>query len=142
MQGWRRSFRDAAQGVKDSDLKTLLYKHSQERSQFSGELQEMVRSVGGDPEKGGSLIGAVHRGWMEIKAAISTNDDVAILNECERGEDSAKKTYQAAIEKPLPDNVLTLVKTQFASVGKAHDEIKSRRDKATEAAKAASASAK
>ena len=135
-------FRYAAENVKSVSIKTSLYEYSQQRSQFVGQLQECVRSLGGDPEKTGSLLGAVHRGFMDIKTAISTNDETAILNECERGEDLAKNTYQEAIEKPLPDNVLDLVKTQSRSIVEAHDTIKAQRDAANEAAKAKAAAAK
>ncbi len=121
-------FRDAAENVKASDLKTLLYERSQERSRFVGELQELVRSLGGDPEKSGTLLGAVHRGWMDLKTAISTNDEGGIVSECERGEDSAKKAYQAAMEKPLPENVLDVIRIQARSIFASHDRIKSLRD--------------
>ena len=121
-------FRDAAENVTASNLKTLFYERSQERSRFVGELQALVRSLGGDPEKSGTFMGAVHRGWMDLKTAISTNDEGGILSECERGEDSAKKAYQEAIEKPLPDNVLNVINTQSMSIIDAHDRIKSLRD--------------
>ncbi len=133
-------FRDAAENVKAPTLKTTLYEHSQERSRFVGELQELVRSLGGDPEKTGTLMAAVHRGWMDLKNAISTNDETAILNECERGEDLAKEEYADAAAKALPDNVLDLVKTQSRSIIASHNSIKSLRDDAkNEAVKAAAA---
>lgn len=135
-------FRDAAENVKSVSLKTSFYEYSQQRSQFVGQLQECVRSLGGDPEKTGSLLAAVHRGWMDVKTAIATHEEAAILVECERGEDSAKKNYAAAIEKPLPNNILDLVNTQFRSISETHDRIKSLRDEANNDVDKAAAAAK
>ncbi len=121
-------FKEAAEGVERSDLKTLFYEFSQQRAEFAGVLQEMVRSLGGDPETGGSMSGAVHRGWIDIKAAVTGRDEEAILNECERGEDYAKEAYADAAKLALPANVLDIINQQAQSVHAAHNRIKMLRD--------------
>jgi uncharacterized protein (TIGR02284 family) len=124
----QEGFQQAAEGVERSDLKTLFYEFSQQRAKFVGELQGVVRSLGGDPENAGSVAGALHRGWINIKAAVTGKDDEAILNECERGEDSAKNAYKDALATALPANVQTLVQDQYTSVQAAHDRVKALRD--------------
>ena len=57
-----QGFKEAAEGVERSDLKSTFYEYSQQRSQYAGVLQGLVRSLGGDPESGGSISGAMHRG--------------------------------------------------------------------------------
>lgn len=126
----QQGFQEAADGVERSDLKSLFYEFSQQRSQFAGELQGLVRSLGGDPEESGSVGGAIHRGWINIKSAVTGNDDQAILNECERGEDVAKSEYKSALEKNLPANVRETVQNQYGSVQAAHDRVKALRDSA------------
>ena len=121
-------FRDAAEGVERSDLKTIFYEFSQQRAQFTGVLQELVRSLGGNPESGGSISGAIHRGWIDLKAAITGKDEGAILNECERGEDHAKAAYTKALEYNLPANVADIVRQQSQAVQAAHNRIKALRD--------------
>ena len=64
-------FKTASEGIERSELKTTFYEFSQQRSEFSGVLQELVRSLGGDPEKSGSFSAAVHRGWIDIKSAVT-----------------------------------------------------------------------
>ena len=123
-------FKEAAEGVERSDLKSLFYEFSQQRSQFAGELQSLVQSLGGDPENSGSVAAALHRGWINIKSAVTGKDEAAILNECERGEDSAKNAYKSALEEALPANVAETVQTQYVSVQAAHDRIKALRDAA------------
>ncbi len=126
-------FKEAAEGVERSDLKSLFYEFSQQRSQFAGELQTLVQTLGGDPENAGSLGAALHRGWINIKSAVTGKNEGSILNECERGEDSAKNTYKEALEMPLPAHVMDTVQTQYASIQSAHDRVKALRDSANNA---------
>src|SRR5689334_19319921 len=95
-------FKEAADGIERSDLKSLFYEFSQQRAQFAGELQSLVQTLGGDPEDSGSFSGAIHRGWINIKSAVTGKDEASILNECERGEDSAKNAYRDALKDSLP----------------------------------------
>ena len=124
----QEGFQTAAEGVERSDLKTLFYEFSQQRAEFAGVLQELVRSLGGDPEHSGSMSGAIHRGWIDIKSAVTGQDDEAILNECERGEDSAKDTYREAMQMELPANIADVVSQQSQAILAAHNRIKSLRD--------------
>jgi len=124
----QEGFQTAAEGVERSDLKTLFYEFSQQRAEFAGVLQELVRSLGGDPEHSGSMSGAIHRGWIDIKSAVTGQDDEAILNECERGEDSAKDTYRESMEMNLPANIAVVISQQSQAILAAHNRIRSLRD--------------
>lgn len=123
-------FQQSAEGVERSDLKSLFYEYSQQRAKFAGELQALVRELGGDPENTGSVAGSVHRGWINIKQAVTGKDEQSILNEAERGEDSAKKAYQEATKQDLPANVSAIVERQAQDIYQAHDKIRNLRDTA------------
>lgn len=116
-------FKDAAEGVEHEDLKTLFYSYSQQRGEFTGILQELVRSLGGDPEKEGTFSAAIRRGWMDIKLAVVSNDELAILNECERSEDHAKAAYADALAAGLPANIADVVAQQSHAIVAAHNRI-------------------
>ena len=77
----QEGFKEAAEGVERSDLKSLFFEFAQQRAQFAGELQTLVQSLGGDPENTGSIAGSLHRGWINIKSAVTGKDEAAILNE-------------------------------------------------------------
>jgi uncharacterized protein (TIGR02284 family) len=124
----QEGFKEAAEGTAHADLKTLFYSFSQQRAEFTGILQELVRSLGGTPENTGSFSGAVHRGWMDIKSAVLGKDDAAILNECERGEDFAKEAYVGAAAKTLPANIADVVAQQSHAILATHNRIKELRD--------------
>lgn len=126
-------FKTAAEGVERSDLKSTFYELGQQRSQFAGELQTLVRELGGDPENTGSTTAALHRGWINIKSIVTGKDDQSILDEAERGEDIAKKAYEKATQMTLPSNVSSVIQQQATQVKAAHDRVRDLRNAANAA---------
>lgn len=117
-------FRTAAAGVENSELKTLFNTYAQQRAQFAAELQAEVRRLGGDPEKSGSVAATLHRGWINIKAAVTGGSQASVIAECERGEDSAVKNYEEAQRENLPGDLQAIIQHQYAQVKEAHDRIR------------------
>ena len=72
----------------------------------------------------------MHRAWINLKSAVTSGDDKAILSECERGEDSAVHDYEDAIQDGLTGAARELVARQFTEVKSAHDRVKNLRDTA------------
>jgi uncharacterized protein (TIGR02284 family) len=120
----QNGFKTAADGVKNSELKMLFHTYSQQRAQFAAELQAEVRRLGGDPEQTGSVAATLHRGWIDIKSAVTGEDENAVISECERGEDSAVKNYKDALDENLPADVRAIVERQYAQVQEAHDRLR------------------
>jgi uncharacterized protein (TIGR02284 family) len=121
-------FKTAADDSKDPELQAIFRRYATQRETFSRELRQLVASLGGDADKHGSVTGAIHRGWINIKAAVSTNEPHAVLAEAERGEDAAVSAYRDASEQiyePLARDVVT---RQFTAVKAAHDHVRDLRD--------------
>ena len=123
-----KGFKAAADGLKSSSIKTKFLDYSRERGQMASELQAEVRRLGGDPDKSGSVSGSVHRGWLDLKAALTGHDDHAVVAEAERGEDVAKGVYENALKESLPTSAQTLVQQQAVKIRRAHDDVKALRD--------------
>ncbi len=120
-----QGFRTAADGVEDLNLQRLFGSYAQQRTEFAAELEQMVGGLGGAPSETGHIVGAIHRGWMNLKAAITGRDDAAIIAECERGEDFAKARYRKALDTTLPNEVRATVERQAVQIQEAHDHVRS-----------------
>lgn len=123
-------FRAAAEAIDDSSLRREFLQFSAQRKQFSEELKFRVAMTGEEPVDHGSVTAALHRGWIDLRTAISTRDRHAILAECERGEDAAVEAYRKALSSELPPEFETIVQLQYEDVQRAHDRIKVYRDAA------------
>ena len=127
----QQGFQHAAENVKNARLQQLFQRLAIQRGQFATQLQNLVRALGEKEETTSSVAGVIHRGWIDLRSAVSTNDEKAILAECERGEDSAVAEYRSALEAELPIDIRSLVVGQIAAVKSSHDEIKALRDSAS-----------
>lgn len=91
-------------------------------------LAALVKQYGGTPAPQGSVMGTVNRAWLNLRAAISSNSDLAVLEECERAEDAALRAYQHALVQDLPADVHSVVTLQFNGAKENHKRVRELRD--------------
>ena len=72
----------------------------------------------------------MHRAWINLKSAVTSGDDKAILSECERGEDSAVREFEEAMHDGLTSPLRDIVSRQYSEIKSAHDRVKHLRDAA------------
>ncbi len=123
-------FRACAEQADSADLKSTFLRRADECRGAAAELYGEIRKLGGKPDEGGTTAGALHRGWVSVKATLSTYDDKAVLEECERGEDAAVGQYRKALKQSLPANIKLIVERQAQGAQRNHDQIKQLRDQA------------
>jgi uncharacterized protein (TIGR02284 family) len=121
----QNGFESAARNVSDLNLKRLFESYAQQRIEFARELQQELRGVGEEPTDKGHASAALHRGVMDVRAAVSGEGEGAIISECERGEDMAVEVYETALHASLPDQLRSVVEQQFLRIKEAHDQIRS-----------------
>jgi uncharacterized protein (TIGR02284 family) len=107
-----RGFRAAAQYASTPQLKALFTQISEQRQGFAHDLEPHVNRLGGSALASGTGAGAVHRGWMNVKAHVPGHHDQTIIIETERGEHAAIKAYDEALSGVLPPTVINLVEAQ------------------------------
>ncbi|MBD1395517.1 DUF892 family protein [Mucilaginibacter glaciei] len=114
----------------DNGLIALFNKLAGESQQYVVELTDIAQQYGGEPAEGTSTSGDLHRAWIDIKATFTGSDLLAILNECERGEDAAKAAYRDALdpENELNPELVQVLQIQQQGITEGHDLIKSLRD--------------
>lgn len=123
-----KGFLAAAEDAKSTELRTVFQQRASECARGAAELQAVVARMGHEPETDGSVLGAMHRGWVNLKAAVAGRTDLAILEECERGEDLAKEQYANALKEQLPPDIREIVQRQYEGVLRNHAQIHALRD--------------
>ena len=112
-----------------ANLRSLFLARAEECQKAAQELQALVVQYGGKPESGGSAAGALHRGWVAVRGTLTSHSDRSMLDECERGEDTALARYRDALQQDLPANVRAVVERQAEGARRNHDLVKGLRDR-------------
>ena len=110
----------AAQHVSNSQLKTIFAGYAKQRTGFVRELQAEVERLGGTPLDSSSLIATLHRGWIDLKSALSGGSGEAIVAACETGEDHAAAAYERVVDLELSGETNALVEKQWGAIKEAH----------------------
>jgi uncharacterized protein (TIGR02284 family) len=118
-----RGFQLAADHVGSQDLKEFFSGTARQREQFAAELLPYAQRLGGGHEGQGTALGAVHRGWMKIKDAVTNYDEDAVMAEAVRGEAVAADTYAEAVMSVLPIGARPIVDRQYEQIRDAQREL-------------------
>ncbi len=119
-----QGYKNAADDVKDDEIEKILLKYSRQRNEFTRELEKIITGMGGEVEFAGSILGVLHRRWMDVIFAVAGSDAESILNECLRGENAAINKYEEHLNKDLPGDIKKIVVTQYNEIKAAYEEIK------------------
>jgi uncharacterized protein (TIGR02284 family) len=123
----REGYRTAAQDASDSDLTTFLNKAAQERATMVAELEDLVRTSGGNPDSSGTTAGSSHRGWIDVRSTLG-DADTSVLQECLRGEKHAISDYKKALsEKSLSSDARDTLQDHLDQIQTAAYELEQRR---------------
>lgn len=126
-----KGFRECAEAVQNGEARAFFNNRVRLIERGKSELQAEVLRLGGDPENRGTARGALHRAWINLKAAVTAKDDAAILTEAVRGEDVAVENYGDALGKDLPPEVRSIVERQYRGVLENRDRVRALRDSAS-----------
>jgi uncharacterized protein (TIGR02284 family) len=127
LKNGEEGFRKAAEKLSDSnrsDLSTEFTSFSQQRARFSAELSAMAKSYGDHVEEESTVTGAIHRGWMAVKDALSGSDSTAVLKAALTGEDHAVAEYEDALKADISADLRSVVSRQSAEVRTTRDRVK------------------
>lgn len=128
LQDSQKGFADIGEHLKDEQVKRYFLAESLKRANFRAELENELHRAGmADVKESGSVSGAIHRAWGDLKAKLGGGDHT-LLETAEQGEDEAKKAYKTALEQELPLPIRQLLSEQQAHVMTSHDYVKAHRD--------------
>lgn len=118
-----KGFNVAAENVKNRGLKVMFKTFAQERAQFADTLGKFVGD-GGEGVEGGGLLAAAHRGWINIKAAMTIGQPATervVLSEVVRGEQVALRRYEDVLGQELPAEVRAVIEEQKDRISEVHE---------------------
>ncbi|WP_346237349.1 ferritin-like domain-containing protein [Niabella insulamsoli] len=126
--GYEKAIDELKDG-QDTDIKTLFSAMINESSNYKRELEDLVKTYGGETTEGSTVSGKLYRAWMDVRAAFTGGDRATVLKNCEAGEDAAQKAYQMALDDDdVMQQTKTLIRQQQTELLQSHDKIKALRD--------------
>ena len=120
-----RGYGNAAEVTDHVDLKRWLAQQGSTRTKYAASIAGEMKGMHEKPEFDGSFQGDLHRSWMNLKAALSSNKDELILEECLRGEKAAVDEYKTVLEhaSELPPTIVNLLEVQKKEIQNTIDQI-------------------
>lgn len=121
-----QGYEAAAENAREGRLKTLFAERSRRRRELARQLQQEVRTFGGEPKAGPSRLGQVHDRFVDLAAAIvEGHDEQAVIDGLERGEDVIKAKFEKAMAaENLPAASRPVVSHACECIRADHDEIR------------------
>ena len=117
-------YENSAKDIDNERFAEIFRQRANERQQVVEDLRNEVRRLGGDPEDSGSFLGKTHQRFEDLKAAITGQDEQAVINEVERGEDYLKEKFEAALNSDtLSGEARSVVERCYQSVRSGHDQM-------------------
>ncbi|GGF36428.1 hypothetical protein GCM10011519_07450 [Marmoricola endophyticus] len=122
-----RGLSDAAEKLRGdghAEWAATLQHLSSQRAGFWREIVGLGHDYGDDVEESGSAAAALHRGWISLKDALTSDDPSAVLKAAVTGEDHAVSTYEDAVGMDLSAGFREVVVRQQAAVNAAREEVR------------------
>ena len=117
-------YENSAKDIDNQRFAEIFRERANERQQVVEQLRNEVRRLGGNPEDDGSFLGKTHQRFEDMKAAITGQDEKAIINEVERGEDYLKEKFETALNgDALSGESRSVVERCYQSVRSGHDQM-------------------
>ena len=125
VEAGERGFEVAAKNVSNRGLKVLFKTYAQQRAHFLEELRNEIQHLGGQNPRG-SMRGVIHRGRIDIVAALTIGDqnrENVVLKETTIGERVAVRTYERMLNRDLPGETRKIVTRQFYAIKKVQEQV-------------------
>ena len=113
----------AARDAKSAEHRTVLHQYAQQRQTQAAELDQLLRASGHAAGKMGTVAGAFHQGWINLRAML-TQGDRALLQECIRADELALAAYHDAMRRTSNYALVQLLQRQATGIQEAHDQLR------------------
>lgn len=120
-----KGYEESAEDTENMRHAQIFRQNAEDRRQALQTLQAALSRVGGSNDNDGSVAGSIHHAWVNLKSAITGQDDKAVVNEVERGEDYIKDKFETALEdQELSAETRRAIEQAYVSVRRGHDQAR------------------
>ena len=126
VEAGEKGYAVSASNVNNQGLKILLKSFAQQRARYKSEILAEIQRLGGNAKPRSSIRGALHRGRIDIFAALTIGNkerERVVLNEVVLGERIAVRTYESVLKKELPVETRKIIERQYEEVLKVVEQI-------------------
>jgi uncharacterized protein (TIGR02284 family) len=124
----QQGFQKIGEELQDESLKRYFLEESLKRSEFRGELENILHQEGvSDVRETGSAAGAFVRFFTSLRTSIGAGAHTLLVS-AEEAEDGTVRAYQDALGKFLPAPIREVLLRQAAHIGRSHEYVKTSRD--------------
>ncbi len=95
----REAYRNAAKNVHNRPMKSFFEEAAISHEQYSEEIRQEIRNLGGTPKDKTSLASDADRFWLDFTSIIVRRNESAILKSCAEAEEKAIKEYDKLINQ-------------------------------------------
>lgn len=123
----KEGYLNASELTENLQLKEMFLRFASQRIGFANELKSHIALHGANSEnEEGGILGVLHRTWTDIKQALSSKEDEAILGAVATGERAAIEKYDSVLEdETLHTDHITLLQKQRTGILECLKEVES-----------------
>ena len=127
-----KGYKKVADKAESSSLTSFFLQQASERQDFATKLTANLKAYDPDfkVDTDGSATGSMHRAWIDVKAALSIDDDEALLEECLRGDKASADEYEKFLENnsSLHADITNTIRQQLQKVRNTLSKVSSLED--------------
>jgi len=116
-------YAEAATDSRSSRFSLTFRERASERRQLATRLQQQVEALGGTAEDEGSALASAHRLFTSLHKSL--DNDSAVVDEVERGEDHIKHMFEDALDDDdVSPPTRALIADAYRSVRSGHEQMR------------------
>ncbi len=121
----QRGYVETSNHVNSPEVRKWMIEYSDQRAVFCTNLATEIKLLGGDSDNTTSVLGEIHRLWIDLKGQWSDEEPLAMLEECKRGEETALEDYQEVLEDNdgMPASTSAMLNRHTAAISRALAQI-------------------
>jgi len=124
LQDAEKGYKEITKATHNQPLVTWLNRYAQERHEMHRQLEGHMEIRGGEPEVKTSILGNVHRMFLDVKLNAIDDDFSPIVDEIQRGSSVLIEDYNKVLnEVDLSTNLKTTLESQKYTIEKEIKEL-------------------